>query len=510
MSEQLIKFENTLKSLCGNSALKGIGPIKLGQLYSLLKGLASEELEMVISESHPFFMYYILFTLHGNFDEAVSNFLFNRYNKQNMSELINKLEDSNQNLSTLKKSALILYFKNLAKSKCQISNIFLQDLFQPENIFKSRYTPFNFDIFSTSFYYLMNCQYKRENFPLQVKYKSNGLFHFPFDVQLKEWNRPIILVDVQNVMRNDINRDGEFELNGTKYFGARFSERKRCILEQRFYILDSLFQKHYHPNTMVLFITQADTLANPNQTCLKIRDLKKNASNQVTNLLEGNGKRRVALYIEVPCTEFVYNTNNKVVADYSIRDDITKRLYRDEVYRYWYDNYNRLYKFNDKGGYYEKVNKNLAPPPGIIRNRNYRAGRISSNQTQQNQFLNYVTVDSNCSNGIRKNELDDYLIGLILLLHKKTINECFKMIIEYIPIVFTADNYNWMRTSLKNTCIFESNFISYLKNPNAYFVNYKLNSKNYNFWYGGINNNRNQMKNDIISISETLYLNINS
>lgn len=511
MSQQLIKqFEINLKSACGNTSLKGIGPVKLGQLYSLLKFLTLEKLEKVFSESHPFFMYYILFSLNRNLDETVLNFLFNKYNKQHINNVINKLEESNQDLLGLQKATLILYFKNLTKNKCQISNIFLQDLFQPDNIFKSRYTPFNFDIFSTSFYYLMNCQYKRQDFPLQIKYKSDGLFHFPFDVHLTEWNRPIILVDVQNVMRDDKNRDGEFELNRTKYFGARFSERKKCILEQRFFILDSLFQKHFHPNTMVLFITQADTLSNPNQTCLKITDLKKNASSQFKNLLEGNGLKRVALYIEVPCTEFVYNTNNNIVRNYSIRDDITKRLRRDEIYQYWYDNYNRLYKFNDRDGYYQKLNKNSPPPSGIIRNRNYSAGRISPTQTQENEFLNYVKVDSNCSSGIRKNELDDYLIGLILLLHKKTVNECYKMIIEYTPIVFTADNYNWMRSSLKNTSIFEPNFISYLKNPDIYFQNYELNNKNYNFWYGGTNSNRNQIKNDVISISETLYQNLNS
>lgn len=510
MSQQqlITQFENNLKKTCGNTALKGIGPVKLGQLYSILKFLTLEQLQMIFDESHAFYMYYILFSLNINIDETVLNFLFNKYNKQNINHVINKLEDSNQDLLGLQKATLILYFKNLTKNNCQISNIFLQDLFQPDNIFKNRYTPFNFDIFSTSFYYLMNCQYKRQDFPLQVKYKSDGLFHFPFDVHLSEWNRPIILVDVQNVMRDDRNVDGRFELNGKHYYGAIFSERKKCILDERFYILERLFHKHYHPNTMVLFITQADTIASPNQTCLKITDLKKNASNETKNLLKGNGNNRVALYIEVPCTEFVYNTNNNIVRDYSIRDDIT-RYNTADVYRYWYDNYNRLYRFDENRGYYQKLTKNSPVPPGIIKNRNNRAGRLSANQTQQNKFLNYVKVNSNCSNGIRKNELDDYLIGLILLLHKKTIRECYKMIIDYIPIVFTADNYNWMRSSLKNTCFFESNFISYLKSNNNGFRNFELNDRNFNFWYGN-NSNRNKIEIDVINISETLYRNLHS
>ena len=136
--------------------------------------------------------------------------------------------------------------------------MFLQDIFDPSLIFKSKYEPVNFNIFMTSFYYLMNCKYKRGTMDLSIRRNESLLFHFPLDINLKEWCRPIILVDVANVLRT---RD-KFKIGKNTYISKDFKDRKNAILDNSDFILQRLFKKHPDPHTMVLFIAQSECYKN--------------------------------------------------------------------------------------------------------------------------------------------------------------------------------------------------------------------------------------------------------
>lgn len=476
-----MKLSTTLKQKYGANSLKNIGPAKLTIIQKFFHEMTMNEIDLILCK--PYYMYVFFFYWTKSLDVTILKFLFSQYTKAKINTIVRQLDDGEVDIMNLDLLSMIQVFRNTVQQKCALPNIFLQDLFQPENIFKRRYTPFNFDIFSTSFYYLMNCQYTTTaGFPLRINDTSKTTFSFPFDIHLSEWIRPIILIDVQNVMRGP-SETGDFQLNGQVYKGS-FKDRKRSILENRSYILRKLFEKHNDSNTMVLFMTQSDTKQNPNQTCLKITNLK-NTSTQ--SLLQGNGNNRVALFIEVPCTKFVYNTNDAIVHDYTLRDTHTGRIYRDSIYRYWYDNYNRLYVFNENEGRYKLMHNNSHIPSSIIKPINRHAGKnlYSGNQNQHNKFLDKVGTNSNCSIGL-KNELDDFMVGLILFLNQEVAKNCFRFITEHIPIVFTRDNYSWMRSTLKNSCTFEFNFIGYLESTTS-LGSTRINRKNLLFWNENVN-----------------------
>jgi len=80
------------------------------------------------------------------------------------------------------------------------------------------------------------------------------------------------MIDVQNVLRtyrtgaaiNDRTFIDFFTITGgtKRYNTNNFTDRKQAIVENIVSILTNLFQKHSESNTMVLFITQADTRIN--------------------------------------------------------------------------------------------------------------------------------------------------------------------------------------------------------------------------------------------------------
>ena len=119
----------------------------------------------------------------------------------------------------------------------------------------------------------------------------------------------------------------------------------------------------------------------------------------------------------------------------------------------------------------------------------------------QNEFSNVRTNECKI-----KNEQDDFMIGLLLLLIQKTRSQCFKLVVDYIPIVFTNDHYDWMRPSLKKNCIFEKDFFKYLVSKQKHEMK-RINSKKYKFWYGSKKLQAEEKK-VLEELSEDLYQNI--
>ena len=230
---------------------------------------------------------------------------------------------------------------------------------------------------------------------------------------------------------------------------------------------------------MVLFISQSDN--RKQQSCLTIKNLE---NSETKEILKWN---RVALYIEVPCSEFVYNMKDNVFTDFSITNDKTGQTNSHKIYRYMFDNRNILYSFDENDMKYRQVNP-------------FDINRELQRVQDQNNF------DGIRSNTCRKNEQDDYMIGLLLLLIQKTSKECFKFIVDYKPIVFTNDKYEWMKTSLKEHCIFEKDFFSYLKNDKKHDMK-SINPKKYKFWYGSKETSKKEEQ-TINDISKELYINV--
>lgn len=458
-----------------NIKFKGIGDVYQQTLNTIFKNLNSQQISGLLQ--NPSFLYFLFFYKPNfNFNKNILSFLFQKVPKNDLKNIISELSKlSNIDLEKIigknpKDNILRKSFITLTDEKCSISNSFLQDIFDPRLIFKTKYQPYNFDLFFTSFYYLMNCYYNRTNFPLHLNVPPTSTFKFPFDIKLKEWNRPIIMIDVQNVLRsypitgttgttvhNRFYVDFPTTTGGIMTFPtSTFAQRKSAITANYPSILKKLFEKHTESNTMVLFITQG----NSKKSCLNIINL----NNTLTKIdLEGttdNPLNRVALMIEVPCNTFTYNL-----------DALSRRG------NIFYNEYGSIYTVPPRGPGPRRAPFLSHNPPNFIIKRKENNLDI----TDINPFIDNIRENSECSNTIRKNELDDYLIGIILLLSYKVNNECFKLNLQYKPIVFTNDNYNWMESKLKNYFIHpEFDFFDYIYTNNHPIIrNYRIQNT---FW----------------------------
>ena len=486
----------------------------------ILKNISNQDIDIILSE--PYFLYYILFYEKIQPNSNLLEFLFQKISKETVLHFIYKFQIPKQPVAECDKLGTIKNFFNIIKSDCKLSNTFLQDMFQPSYIFKTKYIPYNFDIYATSFYYLMQCKYKKNQFPLSVL-SHDEMFSFPFDVNPKEWIRPTFIIDVQNTLLFE----NTLHINGKTYDTRYFSTRRKIILKERVFILEKLFQKHNLQNALVLFISQADSSDKNAPTCLKITNLK----NKSTERILVNG--RIALFIEVPCSEFVYNVKNYFVNDFSILDDTTGQKNEKKLLKYWFDKYNVLYYFDEDAKKYKKANPfTYNRQIQKLKNEQQQQKQQQQKQEQQqqkqqkthkiingikvkqdqqqeqkyeqkNQFKHLILNNKSCSKGIGKNEQDDYMIGLILLLIHKTSGECYKFVTQYTPIVFTNDNYSWMRDSLKKKCIFEQNFFHYLHTNRKVDIS-KINQKRFKFWF----NNSKLNTNKIFKISNELSKNL--
>ena len=442
--------------------MKGIGPKSFPFILKFFENMSFDDITIVLR--YPSYLYYFFFYLNIDLPLNIVNFLFQYSSKANLKKIIQNISNKRINLSKKDDNEIQKIFISLTKDDCSLSNFFLQDIFHPELIFKSKYTPFNFDVFATSFYYLMNCSYPKQDFPLNVRMNNYTDFKFPFDIEYKEWNRPIIIVDVQNVLQ-----EGNIIINGKHVATATFQQRKKAILNHKQYILQKVFEKHNEVNTMILFVTQSDNITNPRRTCLNIVNLHDQQTNRVIVGTPSEPLNRVALFIEVPCNIFTY-TKDGFDGDYR------------------YSKFGELLQIDPYNGrLYNVTNPH---------NKHIVADRLKPydrDARDKNQFINHVKADSKCSDHLGKNELDDYLIGIILLLSKKANNECYKLLLQYKPIVFTHDRYNWMRSELKESFInpnhkYEHNdsrkrFFDYIEDSGSSRIrNFTIHRENYKFW----------------------------
>lgn len=441
-----------------NLDMRGIGPKSFPFILTFFENMSFQDINIVLQ--YPSYLYYFFFYLNIDLPSNIINFLFQYTSQDQLKKIIQSISSRRINFSNMDNNEIQKLFISLTRDDCSLSNFFLQDIFNPELIFKSRYTPFNFDMFATSFYYLMNCLYPKQNFPLYVRNNNYTDFKFPFDIEYKEWNRPLIIVDVQNVLR-----EGNIIINGMLVATDTFKKRKKAILDNRRYILQKLFEKHNEVNTMVLFITQSDNTTNPRKTCLNIINLHNQDTDRIMVGTQKKPLDRVALFIEVPCNIFTYT--------------------KDGFGRYRYSKFGELLQEDRHDGLFYRVTephgKGIIADP--IRN-------IDRDPTDRNPFLRHVKSNSKCSDHVGKNELDDYLIGIILLLSKKVNNECYKLLLKYRPIVFTRDRYNWMNPQLRASFIHpyseyndsRKRFFDYIEDERTIIRNFTIHKENYEFW----------------------------
>ena len=453
-------------------SMKGIGQVNRNILENYISNLDKNELSVILY--YPSFLYFFFFFLNRkvHLSQNIINYFFQKQTNGQLRRYIQKLNRRMKYISTLKKEELQNIFIYEAKSICQLDNMFLQDIFDPSLIFKSKYEPVNFNIFQTSFYYLMNCKYERGTMDLSIRENDSFYFHFPFDINLKEWCRPIILIDVANVLRT---RGDTFQMGNKTYHFRNFKDRKNAILDNKDFILTRLFQKHPDPHTMVLFICQSECHKNIKQTCVKI-----------INLWKHKNTAQKAFLLEVPCHDFVYK--------------LGKRRLFDGNFDVFYDNYGHLYRYEPNHNDYVKVTRqreidniyNSFDRSPLIKEREFNI-----DPRQKNPFKEHVKINSQCITSVGKNELDDYLIGIILLLIQKTQEKCFKLLLRYKPIVFTNDNFSWMKPDLKSSFIHATSnnysdsrgdFLNYIHDENGSAIeSCTMNSKNYEFWLDCMN-----------------------
>jgi hypothetical protein len=170
-----------------NFDMRGIGPKSFPFILKFFENMSFEDMRIVLQ--YPSFLYYFFFHLEIDLPLNIVNFLFQYNSKTHLGKIIQAISNKKINLSKKDDNEIQKIFISLTKDDCSLSNFFLQDIFNPELIFKSKYTPFNFDMFATSFYYLMNCSYPKQDFPLNVRMNNYTDFKFPFDIEYKEWNR---------------------------------------------------------------------------------------------------------------------------------------------------------------------------------------------------------------------------------------------------------------------------------------------------------------------------------
>lgn len=453
--------------------------------------------------------------------------------KEVLSNIIKFLDNKfdNINLVRLNKSELYFILIDIIKKSCSLSNFFIQDIFEVSLLFKEKYKFDSYiDLFQTAFYYILNCEYTNENVDLKINH-NNERFKFPIDVNIDEYKRPIIIIDVAN----QFNKNYDPTL-------LTYQDRVSYLKKNMYTMLEKLFKIHQEPNLMVLFVNQADR--NKKNNCPEIINILKWLKNHHLNLLlngdENNPLDRKILYITVPCYLFLYpeldypNKTRKVLRNYyfnhgqfepgypkalgnggyyertQYKEDQPHLTYLQEIQNIYYDKYGRMmyhqnldkgvkknrHEFKDHYGnrniinnhvpYYKyiRINDRYEYPNDEDFKANFKnysefknlntvdnfekrhKGHLKIYQGK-NKYQKYVKTENECTgHGIHKNEIDDYMIGLLLFIHSKIINECQ----DYMPfkakwLIFSHDKYKWLNQNLLKSeyIIKHDNFLQYIE-----------------------------------------------
>ena len=460
----------------------------------------------------------ILFAL----DDAILKLLFCTFpNKEFLLNVIQKYTHK-QFSPRLNNAEIIRNFITEIQNNCPTSNFFIQDIFTPAAVFKAYYSHKSFiDIFTTSFYYLLNCEFPTESIPLK-KNHSETMVKFPLDIAPIEWQRPTIIVDVAN----------EFHQIGD------YAQRVNYLFDHIDEMLTKLFNKHDEPRLMVIFVHQGDLSSQTN--CPEIYNFR-SATNQ--HLIDGTLEQplnRVAVYLTVPCNVFQYpelnlpkltqvlhpyyfnygieplDTMSGVPYNYqSFSKNFQPFLSRQKLDSVSYDEYGRMLKIQPpckdrRSPYYNPYLYNMDQNKTIQQKKlkfkemigNYVTERVKIPQfdvykqvTQhdrfkqkkptlpkasrphriknggqfiqgQNKNQRYVEINSACAKKgkLGKNEVDDYMIAILLLCHYKSISECkYYTPFNYQWILFSNDGYSWMnRQLLTNVNHIQNGFLQYI------------------------------------------------
>lgn len=432
------------------------------------------------------------------------------------------------NLTRLNKKEMFIMLGDHIQKKCCLENFFIQDLFHPGIIFKEsyKYDSSYMELFGTAFYYILNCEFPSKDFPLKLIHKRSN-FKFPIDVDPIEFERPCILIDVANQFNKD--KHPNF---------SRYSYRIQYLQKNITQILENICERHVEPNLMIFFINQGDRSKNFN--CPEIIDVVQWVNNNALRILlngtVSDPKDRKALYISVPChlflspqpdypnqtrivdRDFYFNMGNEPGypggGGYYQRVKLKKTdppiRYREEVKNIVYDRYGRLmflpdinigHKtnrhtfrtvygdiYNDRSEipYYSYMpvddprrHPTLPPfrrdPGTMSHTKRHPDGKTFQGK---NEFEHFVRPVNECSgHTIHKNEIDDYMIGMLCLLHYKISKECN----NYSPyrakwMLFTHDQYRWMNPKILVPEFFvrHDDLLSYIQSPNIKRKKYNL------------------------------------
>jgi hypothetical protein len=431
---------------------------------------------------------------------------------------------SSIHLDRLNKSEIFSILCELIRKKCQLDNFFIQDLFNPNTIFKDRYKSDSFtELFSTAFYYILNCEFDSTNFPLRRNNNANVTFKFPLDIDPIEFERPTIVIDVANQFNK--NKDPSF---------SDYSNRVRYLKNNIVIILSKLLRKHDEQNLLVIFVHQGDRSKKLNCPEL-INILEWDQRGELDLLLNGTKDDpidRKVFNISVPChlflsPELAYPSHTRIVnrnfyfntgndepgyprgGGYAERVQVRRTdppiSYLQQVKNTVYDRYGRMLFLPENGNidtgmrsqnhsfrsYYGHPENNRAHIPyynyEILDEKIYDPKRPPfrtqmkaiphsirhSKETKvfqgKNQFEKFVKPINECSgHTIFKNEIDDYMIGLLLYTHFKVFRECS----NFSPykskwLLFTHDNYRWMNPEILDTKFIyrKDDFLSYIDHP---------------------------------------------
>ena len=451
-------------------------------------------------------------------DDSILKLLFCTFSKDKIIEVI----EATIQKKFSKKLAIPEIIKNFItelQQNCPTSNFFIQDIFKPEAIFKHNYHEKSFiDIFTTSFYYLMNCTFPSNIIPLN-KNHSQPRIKFPLDISSLEWQRPTIIVDVAN----------EFKAKGD------YNQRESFLFANIDSILEKLFKKNDDPRIMVIFVNQSNLSANSN--CPEIYNFKSTSNEHLIDGTSESPLNRVVLYLTVPCNIFQYPELNMpeytqilhpYYFNYGAQPIIggygTEPLYTNGYpYNYQtsvkkvepflsrqkhksvaYDEYGRMLKV--RRGHPYNMDNNVKTTQQQLRfvdaNRRFKKERVyipefepyqqvtsadhfkpkyptvpKSNRPDRNgpnspliegQNINqrFVERNSACAKkgNMEKNEVDDYMIAILLSCHFKSMMECQKYTpFTYQWILFSNDGYSWMnRDLLTNVVHVRNSFFRYI------------------------------------------------
>ena len=119
-------------------SMKGIGQVNRNILENYISNLDKNELSVILY--YPSFLYFFFFFLNRkvHLSQNIINYFFQKQTNEQLRRYIQKLNRRMKYISTLKKEELQNIFIYEAKSICQLDNMFLQDIFDPSLIFKSK------------------------------------------------------------------------------------------------------------------------------------------------------------------------------------------------------------------------------------------------------------------------------------------------------------------------------------------------------------------------------------